>query len=48
MRTILMVDDQVNVRRLVRDYLTQEGFRVIEAENGRQALHSARRSVPLT
>lgn len=35
MKTVLVVDDQANVRRLIRDYLTQEGFRVVEAENGR-------------
>jgi len=45
-RTVLMVDDQANVRRLVRDYLTQEGFRVVEAEHGREALLLARREQP--
>ena len=46
MRTVLMVDDQANVRRLVRDYLTQEGFRVVEAGDGRQALLLARQERP--
>ncbi len=46
MKVILMVDDQPNVRLLVRDYLTQEGFRVVEAEQGRQALIVARREHP--
>jgi DNA-binding response OmpR family regulator len=46
MKTVLMVDDQMNVRLLVRDYLTQEGFRVVEADNGRQALLVARREQP--
>src|SRR5271165_5583745 len=46
MRTVLIVDDQANVRLLVRDYLTQEDFRVVEAENGRQALIVARREHP--
>lgn len=46
MKTVLIVDDQANVRQLVRDYLTQEGFRVVEAENGRQALLVARREQP--
>ncbi len=46
MKTILMIDDQPNVRLLVRDYLTQEGFRVVEAENGRQALIVVRREQP--
>ena len=46
MKTVLVVDDQANVRRLIRDYLTQEGFRVVEAENGRLALLVARREQP--
>jgi DNA-binding response OmpR family regulator len=46
MQTVLMVDDQPNVRMLIKDYLTQEGLRVVEAENGRQALLVARREQP--
>jgi DNA-binding response OmpR family regulator len=46
MKTVLMVDDQPNVRRLIHDYLSQEGFRVVEAENGRLALIVARREAP--
>src|SRR5579875_518632 len=46
MKTILVVDDQMNVRRLVHEYLAQEGFRVVEAETGRQALIVARREQP--
>ena len=46
MKTVLVVDDQVNVRRLIRDYLITEGFEVAEAENGRQALLVARREEP--
>lgn len=46
MKTVLIVDDQANVRLLIRDYLTQEGFRVVEAEHGRQALIVARREQP--
>ena len=34
-KTILVVDDKASVRTLVRDYLTEEGFRVVAAENGR-------------
>ena len=34
MKTILVVDDKANVRTLVREYLTAEGFRVVSAENG--------------
>src|SRR5579884_2669562 len=46
MKTVLVVDDQSNVRTLLRDYLTQEGFRVVEADNGRAALLVARREQP--
>jgi two-component system, OmpR family, alkaline phosphatase synthesis response regulator PhoP len=46
MKTVLVVDDQPNVRLLIREYLTQEGFRVVEAENGRQALLVARQEHP--
>jgi DNA-binding response OmpR family regulator len=46
MKTVLIIDDQANVRLLIRDYLTQESFRVAEAENGRQALLVARHEQP--
>jgi DNA-binding response OmpR family regulator len=46
MKTIMVVDDQMNVRRLIHDYLAQEGFHVVEAETGRQALIVARRDQP--
>jgi two-component system cell cycle sensor histidine kinase/response regulator CckA len=36
--TILLVEDEQAVRRLVRDMLVRHGYRVVEAENGRQAL----------
>jgi len=45
-RTILVVDDKANVRRLVQDYLTEEGFRVLTADNGRNALFVARQEKP--
>jgi DNA-binding response OmpR family regulator len=41
-----MVDDKANVRTLVREYLTEEGFRVITAENGQVALYMARQEKP--
>ncbi len=44
--TILVVDDKSSVRTVVRDYLTEEGFRVATAENGRDALYVARREKP--
>ncbi len=36
--TILVVDDETTVREVVRKYLEHEGYRVIEAETGAQAL----------
>jgi DNA-binding response OmpR family regulator len=45
-KTILVVDDQSNVRTLLREYLTAEGFRVVTADDGRQALYAARREKP--
>lgn len=45
-RTILVADDKINIRNLVRDYLEQEGYRVVTAANGREALYSARHEKP--
>jgi two-component system cell cycle sensor histidine kinase/response regulator CckA len=39
--TILVVEDEQNVRELVRDYLKQSGYHVIEAADGTQALEIA-------
>jgi DNA-binding response OmpR family regulator len=46
MKKILVVDDKTNVRTLIREYLTEQGFRVITAENGHIALFSARQEKP--
>lgn len=35
---ILTVDDDVNIRKLVRLYLVKEGYRVLEASDGEEAL----------
>jgi DNA-binding response OmpR family regulator len=45
-KTILVVDDKANVRTLVREYLTEQGFRVVAAENGQAALYVARQEKP--
>jgi DNA-binding response OmpR family regulator len=37
-RPILVVDDDAKILRLVRMYLERDGFRVIEARDGREAL----------
>lgn len=44
--TILVVDDAPNIRTLVASYLEQEGFRVVTAANGRQALQVAAATRP--
>jgi DNA-binding response OmpR family regulator len=36
--TVLMVDDEARIRKLVRDFLVKKDFRVIEAEDGEQAV----------
>jgi two-component system alkaline phosphatase synthesis response regulator PhoP len=46
MKTILAVDDKSSVRTLVRDDLTEEGFRVVTAGKGRDALYVARHEKP--
>ena len=35
---VLMVDDEARMRKLVRDFLMIKGFRVVEAEDGEQAI----------
>ncbi len=45
-KTILVVDDTESLRTLVKSYLTQEGFRVLTAADGRQALFLARDGKP--
>lgn len=37
-KTILIVDDEKNIRILLRDFLEKEGMTVLEAEDGRKAL----------
>jgi DNA-binding response OmpR family regulator len=45
-KTVLVVDDKASVRTLVREYLVEEGFRVVAAENGLNALSVARQEKP--
>ena len=45
-QTILVVDDEKRLVSLVESYLTQEGYRVVTAYNGREALTVARREKP--
>ena len=37
-KTILIVEDEIRIRFLVRDYFLKEGFNVLEADNGATAL----------
>ncbi|MDH5372754.1 MAG: response regulator transcription factor [Acidimicrobiia bacterium] len=46
MKTILVVDDELKITRLLRDYLQQAGFRVVTAADGLAALAVARTERP--
>ena len=49
-KTVLVVDDEAMIRESVSAYITKQGYHVITADNGREALEifqekrSARRS----
>lgn len=45
-RTILVVDDFDDTRLLLRTWLERRGFRVVEAENGIQAINQAETEAP--
>lgn len=45
-KKILVVDDKPELRTLLNSYLTQEGFSVLTASNGQEALHMARHEKP--
>ena len=45
-QTILVVDDDMELRHLVKSYLVEEGFRVATAADGREALFVAREEKP--
>src|SRR2546428_4930366 len=45
-KTILVVEDEMKIARLVRDYLEQAGFDVIVTGDGNAALASARGTKP--
>jgi CheY-like chemotaxis protein len=46
MPTVLVVEDEANVRKLVQVNLASRGYQVIEAHNGKQALDQLRDSPP--
>lgn len=39
MKTILVADDDVNIRTLLKHVLIREGYQVMEAEDGQKAIH---------
>jgi two-component system, cell cycle response regulator DivK len=45
-KRILVVEDQEDNRRILRDLLTNAGYEIVEAENGEQALAFAARERP--
>ena len=45
-KTILVVDDKRELRTMVQAYLSQEGYRVVTAENGQDAIFVARSEHP--
>jgi DNA-binding response OmpR family regulator len=45
-QTILIVDDEAKLRQMIRVYLEQENYRVVEAGNGRDAIFVAREAKP--
>ncbi|HMD80707.1 MAG TPA: response regulator transcription factor [Anaerolineales bacterium] len=45
-KTIMVVDDEIRLISLVKSYLIQEGYRVVTAHNGKDALSVAHRENP--
>ncbi|MCU0550330.1 MAG: response regulator [Leptolyngbya sp. Prado105] len=46
MNTILLIEDQLDLRDSLATMLKFEGYRAIEAENGEQGLHLAQQECP--
>ncbi len=46
MKTILVVDDTDSLRIMIKKYLSGEGFRIVTAKNGREAIFVARDEKP--
>jgi len=45
-KTILVVDDEQRLVSVVKAYLEQDGYRVVTASDGREAIHVARQEKP--
>lgn len=39
-KTILIVEDEIKIRLLIKDYFTREGFQILEASDGSEGLKS--------
>lgn len=37
-KTVMLVEDEIRIRKLIHDYLVRENFEVLEASNGKDAL----------
>jgi len=46
MKTILIVDDDIEMRTLLRLILKREGYKILEADNGEAALDLAKVNIP--
>jgi DNA-binding response OmpR family regulator len=46
MLKILVIDDEANILRLLKDYLQQAGYQVLTASNAENGLHCLRRESP--
>lgn len=44
--TILVAEDNEDVRLFIRKFLESEGYKVIEAKNGREAVQLAQQEIP--
>ena len=44
--TILIIDDQENLRTLLKDYFSEQGYRVVSAKDGQEGLFVARSENP--
>lgn len=46
MKTVLVADDEVSIRKLYERELGREGYNVVFANNGQEAIRLARESIP--
>lgn len=45
-KTVLVVDDKMNIRDLISEYLGEQGYRVVTARDGKEGLFAARHENP--